>query len=600
MTETGRRSFHVRYAGADDAVRERVRETLEPTYRVTTVSEADSPRELLDADADVDCLVLASDATDGTTTLTDSLEALGATRPDLPIVPFVSVADIDGTCREWAEALLEAAVSDVVYRDVDADDAGDAEPGHDYEHDHHDPVRRLRNRIDDRYEQSVADAGETVLEIARSLMGAAPDEVDIEIEWGLESVGKRLDADRALVFDYERETDRFVPTHTWFARPESIGENEPEPLPTASFPGYRDAIRAFDVHAIPAETGPDSSPEATLESSLAADAEVGSDDDFEIPEGFIGDIETMSGGEGAADADSALDSTSRVYLEERDLEALLAIPIVVDWELTGVLVVAGRHRRPWPTTVRRQLRTLGELIGHRLERRRRRRELVRQNDRLEQFASVVSHDLRNPLNVISGSAQLVAETGDDDYLEDVIEATERMEDMIEDLLTLARDGDSVGQTQSVALEAVVQAAWNDVATEDATLEFDAGELPTIDADRGRLRQALENLIRNAIEHNDGEVCIRVEATDDGFAVADDGVGIPPDRRDRIFEEGYTEGGGTGLGLSIVETIVSAHGWSVAARESEHGGARFEIATEPSSSASPSDNPQTRVDTDERH
>ncbi|WP_241431431.1 sensor histidine kinase [Natronobacterium lacisalsi] len=555
-----RRSFHVRYAGVDGSVRDRAVDALESTYRVTTVAGVDSTADLL-AD-DVDCLVLAAGATAESRSVVDCLESVAAARPDVPIVPFVSRSELTDNRPEWVRALLRASVDDVVFRDAGSEPGTDA-------------PRRLRDRIDAVYEASISDAGETVLEVARSLMGAAHDEVDIEIEWGLESVGRRLDADRALVFEYDGDDERLVPTHSWFARPEST-DSEPEPLPAASFPGFEEAIRAFDVHAVPAGTDTETATGTVGEPAI----DLGTEEGLEIPEGFIGDLGAAAGIRGGTDRGSPDRSRDpHPYLEVRDLEALLAVPIVVDWELTGVLAVAGRQCRPWPEQLRRQLRTLGELVGYRLERRQRRGELVSQNERLEGFASVVSHDLRNPLNVISGSAELVAETGDDAYLEDVIDAADRMEAMIDDLLTLARDGARVGDTEPVALESVVRDAWDDVATDGATLELEPDDLPTLEADRGRLRQAFENLIRNAIEHNGDAVSIRVEATDEGFAFEDDGVGIPEDRREQIFEEGYTGDGGTGLGLSIVDRIVSAHGWSVSVTDGDEGGARFEITTE---------------------
>ncbi len=257
------------------------------------------------------------------------------------------------------------------------------------------------------------------------------------------------------------------------------------------------------------------------------------------------------------------------------------MPIVIEWELRGVLVVGHDHYRRWPDHLRRQLRTLGELIGYTLERKRRRRELVQKNHRLERFTSVVSHDLRNPLNVAAGSAQLLQATGNPDAIENIIYATDRMESMISDLLVLAREGAELGAVSEVSLEDVVFDAWNAVDTSDATLEI-VDDLPTVSADAGRFRQALENLIRNAIEHgSNSSVTVFVEATADGFALEDDGAGIPPTQRDRVFEEGVSGSNGTGLGLSIVETVVSAHGWEIAVAEPTRGGARFEVTTEPS-------------------
>lgn len=524
------------YVGEGGSTRKQVVNALEPAYRVTTTSVEDSESLLETIDTEIDCLVVAEGFQDGSAT--SLFESAAARWPDLPVVPFVSSAEIDDS--EWGSSLLRAGVADIVYRDRDRDGGQAADP----------PAVRLRNRIDGLYEVSTSDVGDVVLEIARSLMGAAHDEIDIEIEWGLESVGKRLDVDRCLVFDYDDESDRLEPTHSWFAHTDTA--DGPDSLSASSFPGFDDALSAFDAHAIPAET------------ELESPAEP----EIDVPEGFIGDL-------GSAETDE--DGVTHPYLEQRGLEALLAVPIVIDWELTGILVVGQTHRRPWPQRVRRQLRTLGELIGHTLERRRRRQELVRKNERLERFTSVISHDLRNPLNVVSGTAELVVETGDPEYAENVVEAADRMEAMIDDLLTLAREGNELGDLERVDLESLVEDAWNDVDTREATLE--TADLPTLKADPGRLRQVLENLIRNAVEHNRADVSVRVEGFETGFAVDDDGDGIPAEKRDRIFEEGYTDDNGTGLGLSIVETVVSAHGWDVSATESERGGARFEIVTQ---------------------
>ena len=82
---------------------------------------------------------------------------------------------------------------------------------------------------------------------------------------------------------------------------------------------------------------------------------------------------------------------------------------------------------------------------------------------------------------------------------------------------------------------------------------------------------------NAVEHGGSDVSISVGGVDDGFYIADDGVGIPDSERDRIFESGYsTAADGTGFGLRIVKQIVDAHGWEITATDSDSGGIRFEI------------------------
>jgi PAS domain S-box-containing protein len=202
-------------------------------------------------------------------------------------------------------------------------------------------------------------------------------------------------------------------------------------------------------------------------------------------------------------------------------------------------------------------------------------ELERQNEQLDDFASIVSHDLRNPLNVAKGSIDLAERKDDEEFYQKVRDAHDRMEDIIEDVLTMARQGQTIDETESVELAAVVEAAWNNVGTKDATLELAVDA--TVQADRNRLVQAFENWIRNAIEHGRDDVTITVGGLEGGFYVADDGPGIPEKHRDSVLEQGYTTSdSGTGFGLAIINTVVDAHGWDVAVTESESGGARFDV------------------------
>ncbi|SFP30137.1 PAS domain S-box-containing protein [Halolamina pelagica] len=194
--------------------------------------------------------------------------------------------------------------------------------------------------------------------------------------------------------------------------------------------------------------------------------------------------------------------------------------------------------------------------------------------RLERFASIVSHDLRNPLNVAEGRLELAAEDCDSEHLEHVADAHERMNALIDSLLGLAQQGELATVTEPVALESVVKRAWSSVATDEATLR--ATVTGTVSADRSRLAQLFENLFRNSTEHGGPGVTVTVGDLDDGFYVADDGPGIPVDQRDSVFETGYTTGEGTGFGLTIVEQVAEAHDWSIRLTESAEGGARFEF------------------------
>ena len=224
------------------------------------------------------------------------------------------------------------------------------------------------------------------------------------------------------------------------------------------------------------------------------------------------------------------------------------------------------------------------------ERKRAQQELERQNERLEEFASVVSHDLRNPLNVAQGWVAEAREESSDPHLDRVADALDRMEELIDDLLALARTGHPVEEADDVDLAVMCEECWVTVETAEASLLVEADR--TIRADRARLRQLLENLFRNAVEHgstsNQSEsddaaegaeesVTVTVGTLEDGFYVADDGLGIPEAEREDVFERGYTTArSGTGFGLSIVSEVADAHGWEVRVTDSETGGARFEF------------------------
>ncbi|WP_225335660.1 ATP-binding protein [Halomicrobium urmianum] len=261
------------------------------------------------------------------------------------------------------------------------------------------------------------------------------------------------------------------------------------------------------------------------------------------------------------------------------------------------------------------------------ERKRYERRLERQNEHLERFARVISHDLRNPLGVALGRIEFARETGDPEHFDAIERSLERMDSLIEDVLTLARQGETVSDLEPTEIETVAREAWGVIDAGEAALSVPAEG--RVLADAGRLRQLLENLSRNAVEHGstnppsqapedaDGrspssprstasredavehgstsprpsethedpvehggpDVVVTVGRLRDGrgFYVADDGPGIPEDEREHVFESGYsTDDDGTGLGLSIVRTVAEVHDWDVAVTESDAGGARFEF------------------------
>ena len=129
----------------------------------------------------------------------------------------------------------------------------------------------------------------------------------------------------------------------------------------------------------------------------------------------------------------------------------------------------------------------------------------------------------------------------------------------------------------MSLAAIVNNCWEMVDHKNAALVVDDDLTFAVDPDR--LQQLFENLFRNAIEHGGDNVTIRIGALDgEGFYVEDDGPGIPEEKREAVFDSGFTTNrDGTGFGLAIVKEIAEAHGWTILLVDADEGGARFEIS-----------------------
>ena len=247
----------------------------------------------------------------------------------------------------------------------------------------------------------------------------------------------------------------------------------------------------------------------------------------------------------------------------------------------GILIAGS----PTPSTFDHPDEKIGELLATHLvtalrkvereqELREREDALADQNERLEQFASMVSHDLRNPLSVATGRLELYRTTGDESDLDDIERSLDRIEELVTDLTALARHGMADEEHEPVSLPEICQETWKLVDTRSATLSTVAS---TVSGDRSQLKALFENLFRNAVGHGGPEVTVRVGPLADGFYVEDTGEGIAPEERDTVFEHGFTTGySGSGIGLTIVSRIAQAHGWAVSLSESTEGGARFEF------------------------
>ena len=276
------------------------------------------------------------------------------------------------------------------------------------------------------------------------------------------------------------------------------------------------------------------------------------------------------------------------------LESYIGAKVIVAGEIYGTFCFADSTPREQPFTDDEEtfVELMAEWVSYELFQQQATEEIQNQRDQLEEFASVVSHDLRNPLGIVQGYLDLAEETGDPAHFDRCRNALDRMGALIDDLLLLAREGSVIAETESVSIRELANDSWSYVRTADAQLIVETDT--RIDGDWSRLQQLFENMFRNSVEHGStssrpqaddsvehgGEgVTVRVGELPDasGIYIEDDGPGFPPDDRQRIFSDSYsTSEQGTGFGLTIVKQIVDAHGWEIAATESATGGARFEI------------------------
>ncbi|HEU5143352.1 MAG TPA: ATP-binding protein, partial [Solirubrobacterales bacterium] len=220
--------------------------------------------------------------------------------------------------------------------------------------------------------------------------------------------------------------------------------------------------------------------------------------------------------------------------------------------------------------------------------------LERSNDELKQFAYIASHDLGEPLRTISGFAQLLQRRYEDqvdergrEYIERMVGGVARMQTMIADLLAFSRAGRAEIERRPVEAKALVEEVVESLggAISESGAEVRFGDLPRVEADRNQLQQLFQNLIANALKFNDSaqpRVEVKGEATGDGwrFAVRDNGIGVAPEQRQRIFGafqrlHSRDEYEGSGIGLAICKKIVERHGGEISIGEGLDGsGAGF--------------------------
>lgn len=256
---------------------------------------------------------------------------------------------------------------------------------------------------------------------------------------------------------------------------------------------------------------------------------------------------------------------------------------------------------------KRGLKALSNMVMTQLELRRRSRqlrstkdeleemadELKRSNEELDRFASVVTHELKDPLTQVVSNLDLLDLTvGDElddeasELLEDAITGGERMENLIQDLLRYSRAGGSDGERQRVAMDEVADQVRDELRRniERTDAEITCEDLPEVWGDPSLLRQCLQNLVGNALKYRgDKPPKIHVGVEDAGetwrFTVEDDGIGIPEEEQDELFEvfrraSNTGDRSGTGVGLALCYRIVQRHGGEIGLESTVDEGSTF--------------------------
>ena len=298
---------------------------------------------------------------------------------------------------------------------------------------------------------------------------------------------------------------------------------------------------------------------------------------------------------------------------EWGISCYLGTPVIVDGDVYGTFCFYDMEARTerfadWEVTF---VELLGNWVGAELERQRYARDLEASNERLEQFADAVSHDLKEPLRMVSSYLELLEErygneldADGEEFLAFAVDGAERMRDMIDGLLEYSRVETRGEPFEPVDLDAVLADVRDDLAfkLEETDADLTVESLPRVEGDGDQLRQVFQNLLCNAIDysgddppriHVGAERCearnaskrsgeaAEYEGAERTVSVSDEGVGIDPDDQERIFGvfqrlHSHEEREGTGIGLALCERIVERHGGEIRVDSEPGEGATFSV------------------------
>ncbi|MBK4729975.1 PAS domain S-box protein [Oxynema sp. CENA135] len=412
----------------------------------------------------------------------------------------------------------------------------------------------LKYRI--RLEQLIGD-------ISTRFLNLPTEELDRGLQQGLQALGEFIGVERAYLFFLDENGEAIDKSHEWCAEQGCCSLGSLDGLPPPQLQFVRETVERERTGATAGETLRQRLAEANGRSAGVLPI---------VPLRIGGEIVGFLGCDPQPIAPKGQFANRPYSADEIDI-----------MRLVGEILVTAIERCRFEQEEKRLIASLQERAA----------ELARSNAELEQFAYVASHDLQEPLRMVSSYTQLFARrySGELDekaqkYIHYIVDGSNRMQQLIEDLLQYSRVGRRGEPFALVEGREIIDRALQNLqmAIKQSGAAIDYGELPQIKADRTQTIQLFQNLLGNAIKYR-GERSpqIRIDLEDRGdcwqFCITDNGIGIEPKYAERIFlifqrlhtREEYS---GTGIGLAICKRIVERHGGSIWV-ESELGrGARF--------------------------
>ena len=403
---------------------------------------------------------------------------------------------------------------------------------------------------------------ETIAAISTKFIDLAPQEVDIGIDYALQTIGKATHADLSYVFLLSNDGERLEKVYEFYDEGIETRDYDNTMRGTAAetLPWWTESLRQFgrihvpNVNELPPEAGPmkDFLQSKGIRSFVVVSMLYGG---------------TLVGVLGCSSV-----RVERTWIEE-DITFL---------RMVGEIFVNALERRRAEEELQHRLEVEGritvELKREVDERKRTEEELARSNAELQSFAYVASHDLQEPLRMVASYLQLLErrysgklDDDADEFINYAVDGATRMQRLINDLLTYSRVSTRGKEFELINCETVLDHTLSNlkIAIEESEAIVTHDPLPTVMADDIQLGQLLQNLTANAIKfRNEKAPHVHISAEQKKgewiFSVQDNGIGIDPDYKERIFVifqrlHGMKDYPGTGIGLAVCKRIVERHG-----------------------------------------